>query len=171
MYEKPDPSKLRNSTLVAGVILMATSFAQVTLDTSKPISFLGLPLIIQNQSLISYSLIGISLYYLFRYWFYSMRIRSTWHARSAIFSELTRTDDRFLMELATRDDVIDRLARIVHSGIKFDDVGSYLKDKKWELWIINPRKYSFTTFLRDIDFAAPAILNIVAIVIAVLNVV
>ena len=29
--------------------------------------------------------------------------------------------------------------------------------KHWDLRIINLRKYSFATFLRDLDFAAPAL--------------
>lgn len=172
MYEMPDPAKLRSATLIIGVTLLATSFAQLKVDVSKPVSFLGLPLVLQNENLVNYSLLGISLYYLFRYWFYSMRNRSTWAVRAEVFNEFTEVDDVIEKELETRNDVLDRFKNISHAGIQFEDGGSYLKDNgKWELWLKKPKKYSWVTFIRDADFAAPAVINIVAILFAVKNLV
>ncbi len=105
-HERPDPNKLRNSTIVVGMILLAFAFAQIELDVSKTITFLGFPLKITNPHFIGYTLIGLSLYFLFRFCFYSIRSQSTWSIRARLLKEFEPVGERFEINLASRDDVL-----------------------------------------------------------------
>ena len=177
-YEFPDPTKLRNSTLLIGVILLAISAAQLEIDLDKEISFLGLPLTISNRNLVLYALMGVSGYYLFRYWYYSMRDRSTWLIRAKLQREFVFRGDGIacLKKLASTDVVRDRLESIVHCGLSFDNCTSVKlapvegEDENWEIRIENLRGYRFSTILRDLDFIAPAIVNIAALAFALGNI-
>ena len=179
MFESPDPTKLRNATLVIGVTLLAISIAQIQIDLSKPVSFLGLPLIIKERNLVAYALMAVSGYFLFRYWYYAMRRKSTWFVRASLFETFSKSDDgnSYVFVAASEAIVESYFEKILHSGIRFDSLESSLIDASadrpeyWEILWKNPSKYSFPTFLRDLDFVAPAILNIAALGFAIRNVV
>ena len=176
-FEFPDPVKLRNATLLIGVILLAISAAQIKIDLNEPVTFLGLPLIISERNLLTYALMGVSGYYLFRYWFYAMRQRSTWVVRASIFEKFSKNieGDIYSLVVASERTISARYAEIDHCGIKYDELSSSHSTPKdahreqWTIRIKNLRKNSWPAFLRDLDFVAPAVLNIAALGFALRN--
>lgn len=178
-YEIPDPTKLRNATLLVGVILLALSFAQVEIDLGKPVAFLGIPLTVIERNILTYALMAVSTYYLFRYWFYAMRRKSTWVVRRWLREEFVKKSDGiyYSTKLANDSAIANRYEALDHAGIDYDYRNSFSRtdeDKNveyWQLEMENPRWRGITTVLRDLDFAAPALVNVLALAVAVANVV
>ena len=179
-FEQPDPTKLRNSALIIGVVLLAISAAGIQINLEEPVSFLGLPLTLENSNLITYALMGVSAYFVFRYWYYGMRRRSTWEIRDLILDEFEEVPElnKHKATMATHEIVKFWFECIDHAGLRYDDRKSFQAPEPdnpnrtyWLIEVTNLRKYSFATFLRDVDFVAPVIVNVLALGFAIWNVV
>ena len=171
MFEEPDQSKLRNLTLVFGTILLSLAFANVQIDLTKSITLFGIPLKVDNTFMISYSLVTISLYFLFRYWAYAMNGRSPWTIRKVMGARFKMIDGKFCAEFPSEKSAYDQLEQFYHSGSTCSDFEMASSESTWNIRIADYKRYSFWTFVKDFDFFLPVIINVIGISLTVKNIV
>lgn len=173
----PDLQKLRRFALAIGLVLLTYSLAAVELDTGEPIRLLIVPLKFDRPEWLPIGLVLASLYAAARYWYYGISIREAPWALRFRFLSLVKVKKAAKREeptsmIGTNDlcELLKNQALSVFPGLRNDSIvimppeGTHKEaENRWRLIFNEDPTADWRTFLHDVDYIAPILVNVFAL--------